>query len=385
MDFLTAALYCDTPGEESSLRGVLLTNFDDSSDVSRARVHYVTAEQLRQQLGNEIKPAGFTLSPDGVLLSDTKRRCALDEDIADYAEQLSFGTNRTLGLIDLVLHGAEAGASVVANYDEWVEGAQAILIPFKNFRVSDSSFNIYAPYRNSEDKFRTWSLVDIQTDEVAPIYLLISDQDLGTLEPVSSLLARCHEAPVRDGEVCFMAHPKLLAAASLTGEAFCNYLAFHVAFYRMGLKIISQFLEEAKYVPAEQEDAAFYERKQPLHNVSIVCGLKRIYTSKVLELLNDEAALQDFCSRVPEALMTKTWLDNIIYNQRNVQCSADEDRLVASCVNLRSECKRKLLHFSLELLAQRLHLCQLGPMDDPIGPTLYGGGVIGCSIKRATW
>jgi len=389
MDFLTAALYYDAPGKGSMLRGTLLTQFDADSDVARARVRYVTAEELRQGLGTTVIPAGFTVSEEGILLSDTDCRRVLDEDIAQYASNISAGESPPVGLIDLVLHGAQAGASVVVNYDRWVEGDEPILIPFRNFRVSESSFNIYAPYRNVEDKFRTFSLVNILTDEVPPIHLIVGQEGFSDLACLQSHMTVCADAPVDDGEICYLADVDLLPASSLTGEAFCNYLAFNVAFYKIGLGIIAQFLEEAKYVyppEAEVEEAPVVkEYKKPKHNISIKCGMHKLYTRKILSLMDDEQALASFLERVPEARITQAWLDNIVYNKRNVKCAPGEGELAASCVNLRVECRRKLLRFSLELLAQRLYLCQLGPFDDPIGPDLRGGGVIGYSVKRATW
>ena len=86
-----------------------------------------------------------------------------------------------------------------------------------------------------------------------------------------------------------------------------------------------------------------------------------------------------------EFYATFVWLQDIFKASEQFEGTDTEDKLAAACVSLQRECRERLLHYSLELLAQRYYICKLGPNDDLMGPVLKGGGVNGCSIKRVTW
>lgn len=387
MDFLTAALYHEAEPNSGVLKGAVLTRFDELSDVSRAETYYVTVDELRERIGTSILPAGFSLGDDGVLMSDTACRRVLDEDISEFIEDAYVkGVTNPLGIIDVVLHGANIGASIIANPAQWMEGGDPILISLRNFKVSDSSFNIYAPYRNSDDKFRTYSMIDIETDKPHLMYLVVGDEHVPALEPIKHLLSLHSGHVVQDGCTCFEMCPPLKPAAVYTGEAFCHYLSFNVMFYRAGVRIIQGLLQESNYVETAAAQEEREQRKRvPAHNLSIICNYKNSYVNKVLSLLTEPEKLNEFCSQVPEAAIDRAWIDNIFYNYHNIRCEEGEDPMSSACISLLAECNKKLQHFSLELLAQRLYLFHNHTLSDPIVSLLHGGGVIGSSYKRITW
>lgn len=387
MDFLTAALYRmpKAEDEELLLAGALLTRFNPDDKLSRASVYYVDVVALRESRVENLAPMGFQFDESGVLLADTGCRKDMESELAEYVGRGFVNPVRPqLGLIDVVLYGAEYGASIVANAEECEKGRPPILIPLSNFKVSESSLNIYAPYRNSEDNFRTYSLVDIETDKAYPLVISVPLEAVSKMKSLSPLMSPEEKGILVEGSQIFNVEAEFNPAPTLTGEAFCNYLAYNVAYYRLGMKILDKFMEDGKFVSTPREED-MRPAKQPRHNLVIQSTIRRPCIDKVMDRLAYPDDLRILCANNEEAAVTMSWFQHIMETQKDMEAEDEQGRILAACVNLKASCKRNLLHYSCELLAQRLYLCNLGTADNSIGLTLKGGGVSGCSIKRTSW
>lgn len=395
MDFLTAALFCDSPetgdDEELLLAGALLTGFDPEDNISRAKVFYVPVDELRTMRGGTLRPQGFEFTDDGVLLGDTNCRKAFERELAEYiGREFTHEVSPEPGVIDLVLLGAEYGASVVANYAGCLEGETPTLVPLRNYRVSESSLNIYCPYQTSEGKFRTHSLVDIESDTAYPSAIIVAEDSVDKFSQLKTEVIEYGSFAElsKEGKVALHVDAPFVPAPALTGEAFCNYLAYNVAYYQMGLKVLESFLEEGNYIPYQREEDS-RARKMPKHNLSIKSTIKGPRVSEIVGLLDSEDKLGRYIESSLEAKMTYHWIQTILAEQHRVTVDKSQDngtgRTMAACVSLKAMCKRRLLHFSCELLAQRLYLVNLGRFDNSIGLTLRGGGVDGFAVKKTSW
>lgn len=388
MDFLTTALYALDEEQREKLVGALLTRFEPADITYRARVIYASVDCLKT--GEGLFPSGFSLDSNGILMSDTQSRRAMNENLTLYVGNEVTDTAATppLSLIDIVLYGAKYGAYVVQNFGEMSKdptGVEPILISMANFKVSNSSFNIYAAYKNVEGFFRTFSLMDVTTDNNYPFVIAVPDEQVENYTPVSKLLQELPEVEFLSGFHLYRVDTPFQPFYTFTGEAFCNYLAYNVAYYKMGLKVIKDFLVDTKYVAEREGDLeAPRSQKVPLHNVSIECGYKIPQTHAVLAAMQDSLKLRELISNDTEAYITLVWLQNIFRVADTIDCASNEERLAAASANLQYDCKLQLLHYACELLAQRFYLCQLGPFEDTLGPVLRGGGVNGSSIKRVT-
>lgn len=396
MDFLASAIYTTKGESNETLAGAMLTHFDPTDIVSRAQVFYATVDQLRSD--SRIVPSGFTLDKDGILLSDTQARTTLSAPMTQYiAMELGSNLNRTpVGLLDVVLYAAKYGGRVYANahFDETTgqftsDGQAPILIPMRSFKVSNSSFNIYAPYKREDGGYRTCSLVDITVNESVPFVLAIPEGELPNYTPVLSFLS---DVLVGDAEAIpsefriFKVDAPLSPFYTMCGEGFLNYLAYNVASCTIGLQVVRDFMGETGYVSADDNVPKQYERverKVPKANVAIESSCKAARTAEVMDCLtrNDTEGLKSLM-RDEEAYITFVWLKKIFNSSSSFDGKEQSDSIAAACMSLQRECRELLLHYSIELLAQRLYIYSVGILQDPYGPVLKGGGVNGYGFKR---
>ena len=393
MDFLASAIYtsCDNGGEK--LSGAMLTHFDPSDMVARAQVFYVTVDQLKSD--SRIIPSGFHLDEDGILLSDTQSRSILSLPMTKYVEmELGNSLNRTpISLLDIVLYAAKydghvfVNSSIAAGSRNGVEDEDPILIPMRSFRVSNSSFNIYAPYRRSDNTYRTFSLVDIETNLNVPFVLAVPHGDLANYAPVISFMDAVEADPRLPEFRLFKVDAPLAPFYAMAGEGFINYLAYNVASCSIGLQVIKEFLAETGYVSTEQSaldrDRKPLVRKTPKANVVIESSCKTARTGEVLACLtnNNLDRLKELMLD-EEAYITFIWLKKVFDSSAMFAGKSQSDSMAAACMSLQRECKDSLLHYAIELLAQRLYIYSLGILQDPYGPVLKGGGVNGYGFKR---
>lgn len=400
MDFLAMAFYSrDAKGDEK-LSGAMLTQFDEADDMSRPSTRYVTRDELVSREGYE--PAGFSVDDSGVLFSDTSCRKSFDVGVSDYiGERLERPEESRIGIIDAMLAFCVGGCSIVQNYNSLPDVPVSLpgeddgtaeddspdiipcCIPAQNFKVSSSSFNIYAPYKNSNGKYRTLSLIDIQTEESPEFYVFVPNDSIQVIEGIRTLLTPASKQPIADG-VTYKVMARLYGVPMFMGEGFINYLAFNVAFYQMGLKIVRQFLKDTKYV-YEQDTEERGPSKKPRRNVEIKSILGQVYTDQILRCIGDPDRLARLVSNNLEADITLRWIQLILSQAKSVETEDNGDRMRGVCLNLQHDIKSALLRYSLELLAQRYYLAEIGPINDQLPEVLKGGGVGGCATKGFTW
>lgn len=384
MDFLTCALFSKEDELAEKLVGAIITRFDPDDVTSRAIQRYISVEDMRKP--NMLKPSGFLMKDNEVLLSDTTARRAMASDLTEYIENelKCTGGLPKPGLIDFVLLGAKTGSRILPLSDK--DGAvDEGAISMSNLKVSNSSFNIYAPYRDSDGQFYTCSLMDIETNTPRRFTAAI---DLASANSFHKFLPWMRERPDMElsGYRIYDVEIPLLAYPAFTGEAFCNYLAYNVAYCKIGLQVINAFVRESMYKPEQDEPAVkprvTADRKVPLYNLYIEAPYKHEKVQSILNCDNDTAELKALVSRDEEAFMTFSWLQHIFRAPQVYANMQDNVSMEAASLNLQLDCKLQYLHFACELLAQRLYLHGLGQFDTSLGEALKGGGVNGISFKR---
>lgn len=382
MDFLTTAFYIPKEDEGAEFVGALVTHFNEDNDTVRARVKYLDVKTLKDK-SNGINPRGFLFDENGVLLSDTSCRQDISPDMRELlASQVTVEADKDL--IDLVLLGVDAGAEILVNPSD--ADGDVIGIPFSNLKVSNSSFNIYSAYQRKDGGFRTFSLVDIESGEAMPFNFIVPVERADFIQDFGNLVhPLVLERPV-EGYKAFASRVPLVGFRTYTGEAFCNFLAYSVAFYRIGLEVMDSFLADTKYIPKESpEPQKDYVRKVPKWNVSIESEFKHAKLDAVLSCINDPQRMSKLVAADHEANITLTWVQHIKYESFNYDAESVSEKMALACAVLKPWCKRSLLRYSLELLSQRVYISTFRPLANMYGPVLKGGGVSGCSIKRSTW
>ena len=383
--FLSTALYEDNDGGPGELEGALVTSFDPHSMKNRAKIGFMSAAQLREAT-TKGEAMGFSLGDDNVLLSDTASLLVADDSTCEYVRRdVGSQVEESCGLIDVLLHLACLDAHVIPNWDDYlVHGADPIHIPITSFKVSNSTFNIYAPFMGTDKAFRTCSLVDV-VDNTAKTFVVAVPINIGFTTWLSTAMK---VTGICDGEYnYFMVDTELKASTAFHGEAFCNYLAFQVSYYKLGLKIIDWFRETYQVAPPDvttsEVKAPVSERKYPAPSMTIEAPYTRHASSDMMKLIIAERndLIQDLCAKDEEAYITYSWLAELL---KTAQISDGDDtaKLRTACFGLRAKAKQMLLHFDLELLAQRLHIMSLGMAGDVLNTVLKGGGVRGYSCKR---
>lgn len=378
MDFLVTAVFVSEESEEcAEFGGAVLVHCNPDSNFERSTVRFVPAKDLRAE-NKTLSPQGFGFDKDGVLLSDTRCRKDFSPTLAEYlSTAFTSRSNAPADLVDVVMWGAATDASVVVMQD----GAN-ILVPFSTFRVSESSLNIYAPYQKGDGSFRTVSLVDVETNTSKSFFV-----SPGANRDIPPKLRHVVK-PSLVHEGLYEVTAPLTDTAIYGGEAYINFLAYHVARCRIGLKIIDAFLAEVRdSVKVAADEERVYDRKKPLKNISIQCTLKEPKISAVLAAASDSDKLRALCLEDEECAITAYWVQRIV-NEATVIGTTDPDcesTTAAAALSVRHFCKKQLLWYSLELLAQRVYLCSANPCEDHLRTDIKGGGVNGYSIKRTSW
>lgn len=385
MEFLENAIFSNT---NYSLLGARLTTYTPEVYTSRASVKLYTAEEFRENYA-KFTPWGFQLGDNGTIMSDTPARCTLVDSVFSYVESESKQSHQhTFDTTDLVLHGVAAKGFVVVNYKETLTGAEPILIPFRNFRVSRSSFNIYASYKNEDDYYRTFSLLDVREGGPKRFYAAFPEEyNLSGFQGGITLAG----ALEIDGHtyIVYLCELGLSTFYASVGEAFLNYLAYNVSFYDIGIKALTGLIETVhprpKPVYKKEENVERLDRV-PHKNI----GISHVYTECRLQEYancgNNMDKVVELFKRCPEAIITYQWVDRVqkspwFIETRDAQ-GTDEAYYVA-CTNLMQECRRDGLKCALELLTHRYFILSQGVANDNLGLILRGGGVDGESIKQS--
>ena len=382
MDFLNSCIF-DSTG--SKMIGVLLCHFDPTDIEGRTELKLYTAQQL-QEIYPTLDPRGFQFDEQNVLFSDTVVRRQIGDSLLPYIESEcdKLGTEREKDITDFVLHAQRYGAVVLPQYSEgqrFSSDINPILIPIERFKVSSGSFNIYAPYQ-SDDGFRTCSLLDSSRGDVKEFYIAFKVNN--TLTEYASHLTDVDEIKL-DGVDCkiYRASIPLLGCNFSVGEAVLNYLAYEVAYCRIGEQVLKVLSPSEKTEDISSEKNEIWDRKPIEANVSIIHEYKKPHLNAILGKFKDTAELTDYLTKYPESQITFSWLQKV-YQSPWMKGNPGEDinaNIYAAARNLLQECKRMSLKYGLELLYHRYNIYSQWE-NDFLPPVLRGGGCSGQSIKR---
>lgn len=363
-------------------------------------------------------PMGFSYNGDGSIVSDTPSRCSLVDKVATYIFQNSSENNLIGGIgetsparvdiTDIVLQGMEAGAYVCPNYTaHQQDGVDMILIPISRFKVSRSSFNIYASYKK-DDGFATMSLLQVEDGSANTFTYLVPAETKSNLNDTLNSMSTQHanvkilgtETHNNTEYNVYSVSVGLEGAPCNYGEAFANYVAYNVALYNIGSSIFKNFIKYGEEDSRGKENAEGQkaknlnlEKRYPKFNVMIEHEyFGQMFLNEAMSAYNSVEKQDELISRYPGASLSVTWLDVILTSdvykislQRELGRNAEQaplKALKAASQSMLMDCDEMLLAYSLELLSIRYYLHKVGFANDPIGQILGGGGVDGNSISR---
>lgn len=393
MEFLNNAIISS---EDGSVIGALLTEFNPDVYTSRAKVKLYTVQELEEKYPS-MTPRGFAFSSPGKLLSDTNVTRAITSSVFSYMEEeCSKLGERNPDLTDLVLRGVKHNASVYVDFAEMASDVDvneavdsATLIPFKTFRVSNSSFNIYAPYQAEDGKgYRTFSLLNLEDGSMQPFYAMFqSDVDMSDF---GKGVTPCQTLSLNSGEfIVYKVELGLNGFYASVGEAFLNFLAYNVSFHNIGEKLMKEMktvMPQVPAIPTEEAQPRIYRKAKV--NVSIEHIYKDSRLKGIVGRTGNTEELIEFMKQFPEAAISYQWLQRIYQSPWYIEGEgkmSEEECIYTSCINLLSECKQTRLKYALELLTHRYYIYMLGVVNDTLGAILKGGGVSGEAIKRVSF
>ena len=382
MYFLSTTLFeQEKETERTQLCGAVLTSFNPAEISARPVLSMVTMDELSEI--DRAMCAGFTINEDGVLLSDSSpRRVTGSAQISFVKNEIDMANSSDKTLIDFLKDCLNYNCRVLQNYEKALSGEELpITIPVESFKVSNSSFNIYASYQREDKSFRTMSLIDIEENKAKEFCVAIpAEYFSGMLMNYKSLIALKSVKGLEEYTICKVDLP-LQPFPVLTGEAFCNYLAYNVAYYKIGLQVIDVLLSDTKFksdTTANKDTQYAGTPKTPAPSLSIESEYTNHALNQIMSCMDDSTLLVELVQSNGEANITMNWMQEI----QKASNSAVNGELAKTCIALRHDCKSKYLHFALELLAQRLCINQVNTFSLPFGSVLKGGGVNGCSLKR---
>lgn len=393
MDFLSNAIIS---ASSTSVLGALITSFNPADYQSRSVVKLYTTQDLFNSLGS-MDPRGFKFEQPGVLYSDTTVIRVVTDSVFTYMEEECKGLGqRSLDITDLVLRGVDKNGFVIVNFENIQAASEldaleqkGIMIPFKHFKVSNSSFNIYASYKDVEgDGFKTFSLLNLEDGSMCKFYAMFP-ADVNMADFGTGLIPSAVTTVEETSYVIYEVNLGLSGFYANVGEAFLNFLAYNISFYNIGEKLIKEMqtvMPKVPPLPSEEQPVRTYRR--PKVNVSIQHVYKDSRLRGVLGCMGDVDSLVTFLKDFPEAAISYQWLQKIYQSPWYIDGEgrmSEEECIYSACTNLLPICRQERLKYALELLTHRYYIYMLGIVNDTMGPILKGGGVSGESVKRVTF
>lgn len=383
MDFLTNAIFSDTTG---MLLGAMITHFNPDDYTSRASVKLHTLSELQSNY-QDLEPRGFRFEQPGLLPADTDVRKVFSKSAMSFveAEYSKLGI-REVDITDLVLYGVQNGGCTIVNYPQVKEqGVAPILLPFANYRVSASSFNIYGAAKMADGTYKTHSMLELEDGSGKSFYAAFPME--ADLSPFASICQQLEDIKIRDTDmVVYRVSSCLKPFYACVGEAFLNYLAYHVAYYNVGRKFLREiaplFMESTQQ---EEMAATAQERRYPKRNVSIEHAYDKLCLKGLSACSGDNERLIEYLQEVPEARITMHWMSKFFDSPWYKDgVGTDEERARTASANLMMECRENGLKYGLELLTHRYYLATIPVYEDILPIVLKGGGVDGESVKRVS-
>ena len=378
---------------DQSTLGVFITKFDPNDYLSRASVKLYTMDELKE-LYTSMQPCGFKLDNSGALFSDTSvPRCIIDDHLFSYMYKEGHqDVTSTPDLTDLVLLGVVSNGYAIPNGEEFTSAEElestGIFVPFSNFKVSNSSFNIYASYDAGDHNFKTLSLLKLEDGSSIDVFIAMPKNV--DLSPFSSNIQFLYTASVFGKEMqIYKMNLGLKGANANVGEGFLNYLAYNIAFYNIGEKVMREVQVVVPKIPSVPVEPQVY--KQPRRaevNVSIEHVYKKSRLKEIIDRISDTNELDAYLAEYPDAQISFYWAQQIYqtpWYESTLKTSSEEEAVFASCTNLLPQLKKDRMKYALELLSQRYYIHKIGFINDTLGAVLKGGGVHGESLKCASW
>lgn len=383
MDFLTNAIFS---AEDNTLLGTLLTHFEPDNYLNRASVSFYSKEELTEKLP-QLEPRGFRFGPNGVLAADTDVRKILSNNVLSFVEiEYAHLGARLIDITDVVLYGVQYGGAVLVNPTEVKQGTAApLLVPFQNYRVSQSSLNIYGSYQLEDGTFRTHSLLELE-DGSGKDFCCVFPPDVD-MSRFASVCQQTDEVIINDTTMfLYEGHSCLKSFYTCVGEAFLNFLAYNVAYFNVGRRFLREVSPAIKDATIQERSPSAQDRRYAKRNVSIEHTYDKLCLSGITRCNGDNARILEYLENNPEATITMHWLNKLFDSPWYQSTEGDEDaRCRAACANLMMECKEYGLKYGLELLTHRHYLTTVASYDNYIPLVLKGGGVNGESLKRVTF
>lgn len=381
MDFLVSAFYDE---QTCKFLGASTVQFDPTDYCGRGTFRAYTDVEFFS-LYKDLHPQGFLLNDDGLLMADSNARVVTTEDTFPFVyDTCQRVPHKRLDITDLLLYGVQNGGAVFVNYGSYKEGADPILIPFANYRVSASSINIYASYKLEDGSFRTSSLLDLEQGTGKDIMCTFPEGKV-PLE-FGNMCSQVDTVDIDGAPLAvFKVNTSLEQFGISVGEAFLNYLAYMVAYYDIGRRVLKELVPA---VQTEEEKvtstAPDKPRRKAEKNVSIVHQYSRAYVDEVVECGSDAEQLSDLIRDIPEANITVHWIERVLSSPWYDPEKEDQGMRSASS-NLSVECRECGLKFGLELLTHRYYMMATSGYEDRIPLILNGGGVNGQSAKLVSF
>lgn len=388
MEFLNNAIVSK---KDKSLLGALITQFSPDNYRSRASIKFYTTADLIAQY-DSFTPRGFIFDKPGNLRSDSVVCQDIAESALDYMKnECGQFHKQDPDLIDFMLFGVVNQGCWLPTYSEQEMG---VMLPFSSFTVSASSFNIYAGYLKEDKGFRTCSLLDSWRGDSKEMFAAFPgdvslDEFVGT--HASGTLAFERDVEVDDMQFkVYRVNLGLNCFYASVGEAFLNFLAYNVAFYNIGEKLMKRyqlsFSPETKTAlerkPTERKSAK--ERQ----NIAIEHIFKEERHDGIIKNMRSSDELLQYFRDYPEAIVTYQWMQKIFdspWYARIDEDKPEEYKLYSVSMNMLPQCRKDRLKYALELLSHRYYIYRMGIGNDFLGPILKGGGVDGESIKRVSF
>ena len=365
--------------------GAMITHWDPEDYTGRASVKLHTVEELRLE-GSTLQPRGFQFEPPGIIRADTSVRRVLSDNAMSFVKEgySNLGA-KEIDITDFVLFGVQHGGASLINYTAVKEeGAPPVLLPFSNYRVSNSSFNIYGPCKMPDGTYRTHSLLELEDGSGKEFYCVFpEDVDLSW---AASMCKMEGDLMVNDTLMTiYHVQSCLKPFYTCVGEAFLNYLAYSVAFYSVGRKLLREVSPAIPGDTTQEKSPVTAEKRYPRRNVSIEHVYDKLCLSGINACGGDNEKLVAYLTDYPESRVTMHWLQKLFNSPWfNSAEGSEEDRARTACVNLMVECKENGLKYGLELLTHRYYLSVIDQFEDFIPIVLKGGGVDGESLKRVS-
>lgn len=368
------------------LMGAMITHYAPEDYTGRASVKLYTLEELKKDFSS-LEPRGFQFTQQGVLTADTSVRKVFSSGVMSFVEEecRRLGV-REVDITDLVLYGVQYGGATLTNASDVLNGnATPRLLPFQNYRVSGSSFNVYGAYQQEDGTFRTHSMLELEDGGGKEFYCVFpEDVDMAW---AASLCQSVSTTKVGDTPMTiYKVQSCLKPFYTCVGEAFLNYLAYSVAYYNVGRKFLKEVSPAIRDASVQEEKSpAQQEKRYPRRNVAIEHTYDKLCLEGIRKCSGDNTRLIEYLTSVPEATITMHWLNKLFESPwyRDTPGN-EEEKARTACANLMIECKENGLKYGLELLTHRYYLSVVNSYEDFIPLVLKGGGVSGESLKRLT-